>query len=127
MNKTFRFHRHKFNAVRTTVGDRKFSSKSEARYYQELLDRKVSKLNPEGDVLFFLQQVPFHLPGGVRFVLDFLVFYVNGDIKFIDVKGMETPEFKIKKKIVEATYPIQIELIKYVKVKKTKISISKGE
>ncbi len=95
--------RHKFNAKPTETDGIKFSSKREARYYGELLLAKRS-----GDLLFFLRQVPLHLPGGVRYVCDFLEFWKNGDVRFVDTKGFKTPMYIAKRKIVEATYPIQI-------------------
>lgn len=99
--------RHKFHA-RPVVNDGiRFDSKLEARYYQRLkLEQKA------GHVLFFLRQVPFHLPGGTKLVVDFEVFYTDGTVKFIDVKGMATKEFLIKKREVEAQYPITIEIVK---------------
>ena len=53
-------------------------------------------------------QVPFRLAGGVRYVVDFVVFWANGDITFEDVKGYKTPMYITKKKMVEDMYPIQI-------------------
>lgn len=100
--------RHKYNAVRTECDGIKFDSKREAAYYQEL---KVAQA--AGEVVTFLRQVPFHLPGGVRYVCDFLVFTRDGDCRFIDVKGFQTPEFKAKKRMVEQLYaPIEIEVVK---------------
>lgn len=64
-----------------------------------------------GDIVFFLRQVPFHLAGGVRYVVDFVTFNKDGSVHFVDAKGMKTPMYIAKKKIVEATYPIQIEEI----------------
>lgn len=95
---------HKFNAVRTEVDSIKFASRKEADYYRALLLRQKA-----GDVVFFLRQVPFHLPGGVRYVVDFLEFRTDGTVAFVDVKGMKTPEYKAKKKMVEALYPVVIE------------------
>ena len=99
--------RHKFGAVRTVKDGISFPSKAEARFYEELLMRQRI-----GDVLFFLRQVPFHLPGGVRYVVDYQIFQSDGRVRFIDVKGFETPEFKNKKKLVEAIFPIEIEVVK---------------
>jgi len=62
-----------------------------------------------GNVLFFLTQVPFRLPGGVRYVCDFEVFFADGTVTFIDVKGFKTPEYIAKKKMVEAMFPVEIE------------------
>jgi hypothetical protein len=57
-------------------------------------------------------QVPFHLPGGVKYVCDFMVLYKDGLIDFVDVKGFETAEFKMKKKLVESLYGVEITVIK---------------
>ncbi len=94
---------HKFHAQRTDVDGVKFSSKKEARYYQQLLLAEKS-----GELLFFLRQVPFHLAGGVRYVCDFAEFWKNGEVRFVDSKGFRTPMFIAKKKMVEASYPIKI-------------------
>jgi hypothetical protein len=59
---------------------------------------------------FFLRQVPLHLPGGTRLVVDFLEFHADGTTHFVDAKGMKTEAFKIKKREIEAHYPITIEL-----------------
>jgi hypothetical protein len=99
--------RHKFGAVRTTRGDRTYASKAEARYAGQLELRKAA-----GDVVFFLWQVPFHLPGGVKYVADFLVFEASGDVRVIDVKGHETEMFRAKKRMVEALYPVTVEVVK---------------
>ncbi len=94
---------HKFHAQRTDVDGVKFSSKKEARYYQQLLLAEKS-----GELLFFLRQVPFHLAGGGRYVCDFAEFWKNGEVRFVDSKGFRTPMFIAKKKMVEASYPIKI-------------------
>lgn len=92
--------RHKYNAVRTEVQGRKYASKAEARYAQQLHARKAS-----GEVLGWLEQVPMHLPGGSKYVLDFLVFTASGEVQAIEVKGMETPVWKLKAKLVAESYP----------------------
>lgn len=94
---------HKFNAVRTEIDGIKFASKKEARHYSDLLLARKS-----GDLLFFLRQVPFHLPGDVRYVCDFQEFWKSGEVRFVDIKGFRTPMYKAKLKMVEATYPIKI-------------------
>lgn len=95
-----RFPRHKFHARRVELDGIKFPSKKEAAYYSALKLRVVA-----GDVIGFLRQVPIHLPGGVKYVADFLRFDADGTCHFIDTKGMRTPEYIAKKKIVEAVYP----------------------
>jgi len=97
---------HKFNAVRTEVDGIKFPSKKESKYYEELKLRQKA-----GEVVFFLRQTPFHLPGNVKYVVDFTVFLADGTIEFIDVKGVITDIFKLKCKQVEDLYPIKITLV----------------
>lgn len=98
--------RHKFNAEKTNINGIKFDSKKEARYYQELNLRKLA-----GEIVFFLRQVPFHLPGGVTYRVDFQEFRSDGTVHFIDVKGMETKDFIRNKKMVEDLYPVEIEIV----------------
>lgn len=101
-----RINRHKFNAKQTLRDGIKFQSKKEAAYYDEL---KLGK--QAGEVVFFLRQVPFDLPGGVKYRVDFQVFWVDGTIDFVEVKGYETSEWKMKRKMVESIYPIKIKVV----------------
>ena len=97
-------HRHKYNAVKTELDGIKFDSKKEARYYLDLKLRVKA-----GEVIFFLRQVPFDLPGNVKYRVDFQEFHTDGTIHFVDVKGVRTTDFIMKKKQVEALYPVEIE------------------
>lgn len=99
--------RHKFNAKRVKFEHENFDSTLEFQFKLHL-----DLLIKTGEVLFYLRQVPLRLPGGTKYIADFLVFYVNDDVKFIDVKGVETDTFKIKKREIEAIYPFEIEIIK---------------
>lgn len=96
--------KHKYNAKITIHDGIRFDSQKEAKYYEQL--KMAQKI---GRVLFFLRQIPIHLPGGVTMRVDFQVFYTNGTVRFIDVKGMRTKQYIDKKKMVEALYPIEIE------------------
>ena len=96
------FRRHKYNVspkADRTVDGITFDSKKEAKFYV-----KLRQLEEAGEVLFFLRQTPFHLPGGTRYVCDFAVVWSNGTLEFIDVKGVRTAAYKAKKKQVEALY-----------------------
>jgi hypothetical protein len=99
--------RSKYNAVPTDVDGIRFDSKREAAFYRELMTRQSA-----GDLKYFLRQIPFHLPGGVKYVCDFVVFENDGRVRFIDVKGVRTKTYVAKKKIVEALYPIVIEEVR---------------
>lgn len=98
--------KHKFNAKATVVDGIRFDSKKEAQFYRDL-----KLLQRTGEVLCFLRQVPLHLPGNTKLVIDFLVFNTDGSVRFVDVKGMETETFKIKKRMVEELYPIEVEIV----------------
>lgn len=95
--------RHKFNAIRTEVDGYKFGSKKEAAYYQKL---KIAQQS--GELLFFLMQTPLHISPGTVYRVDFVEFWKSGEVRFIDVKGMKLPMYKLKKKLVEEKYPFKI-------------------
>lgn len=99
--------KHKFNAKPKQVDNKRFDSKAESKYYE-----KLKLLQKEGKILFFLRQVPFDLPGNVKYYVDFQEFWEDGTVIFSDVKGFETPEFIMKKKMVESLYPVEITIIK---------------
>jgi len=81
-----------------------FASKAEARRYQDL-----KLLRSAGHVRFFLRQVPFHLPGGTRYLLDFLVFWTDGHQSFEDVKGTRTEVYELKRRQLAELYGVEIE------------------
>lgn len=94
---------NKYRNVRTTVDGIPFASKKEANRYCELMT-----LVKAGEVLYFLRQVPFHLPGEVKYLCDFLVIWKDGNVGIEDVKGKRTPSYIMKKKQVEFLYPVKI-------------------
>ena len=97
--------RHKYHAQPQKIDGIHFGSKKEAQYFGQL-----KLLQRAGEIIFFLRQVPFHIGAGITYRLDFMEFWSNGDIKFVEIKGFETKEWKIKKKLVESLYPIKIEV-----------------
>ena len=96
--------RHRFGAKfgnkPTTVAGRRYDSKAEARYAVHL-----GTLRDAGMVLGWLEQVPFRFPCGTKYVADMMVFYTDGTCQLVDVKGVETPAFKIKARMMAAHYP----------------------
>ena len=95
----------KFHSVISEADGIKFRSKKERHRYMEL-----KALQYAGEVKYFLTQVPFRLPGNVKYLLDFLIFWNDGRVTYEDTKGMKTQLFILKKKQVEALYPIRIEV-----------------
>jgi hypothetical protein len=90
-------------AAQRTADGILFDSKAEMHRYQEL-----KGMQSQGVITYFLRQVPFHLPGNVTYRVDFMVVYPDQHIVYEDVKGALTAMYKLKKKQVEALYPITI-------------------
>ncbi len=93
-----------------TVGLLTFASKAEALAYQTLL-----MLQEMGDVTKLELQPVFKFPMGYEYRADFRVTYKGGNVEVIDVKGMETPVFKLKMKNMAYFYPeIKVHLWKEI-------------
>ncbi len=101
--------KHKFGATAVEHDGCRFDSKIEGRYYEKLKLFKKS-----GDLLFFLRQVPLHLPGKTKLVIDFVEYWKDGNVIFTDVKGIETETFRLKRRQVEEIYPFKINIVKKV-------------
>jgi len=100
--------RHKYNAQPTEVDGMKFGSKKEAAYY-----RQLNILQKSGEIVGFFRQTPLHLPGNIKYVMDFFVFYSNGTCEGIEVKGFETKIWKIKQKLIKTHYPwVNVKIVK---------------
>lgn len=98
--------KNKYKSSKCVVDGIKFHSQKEATYYIGL-----KLMIKSGTVSYFLRQVPIYLPGNVKYIVDFQVFYSDGLVRYIDVKGVETPMFIMKRKQVEDLYPIEIETV----------------
>ena len=94
---------HKYGAKRTLYNGEWYDSKKEAAQAAELDLRVRAK-----DIHGYERQVKFDLEvRGVivaRYVADFLVHHHNGNLEVVEVKGMHTPVWKLKKKMFEALY-----------------------
>lgn len=99
--------KNKFKAVKTERDGKKFPSKLEAHYYDKLKLRQKA-----GDISYFLTQVPFFLPGNVKYVCDFQIFYPDGRVEYVDTKGKDTALSIAKRKIVHELYPVEIIIVK---------------
>jgi hypothetical protein len=97
--------RHKFQAKPSDEDNIRFASKKERAYYRHLKLRVRA-----GEILFFLRQAPFHLPGNVRHVIDFIEFWTDGTVHFVEIKGFDTPLGKLKRKQVMDIYPVVVEI-----------------
>jgi hypothetical protein len=102
----------KFHAVQTEMAGIKFSTKKEAKYYQELQARKHM-----GEIKYILRQVPFDLPGHfengrvIRHFVDFAICLPDGTFQFIEVKGRDLALGKMKRLQVEEIYGTKIVVV----------------
>lgn len=91
---------HKYGAKATVVRGRKYPSKLEGAFAESLWLAKEA-----GTILFWLEQVPFHFKSGIKYLVDFAVFYEDGGIEFVEVKGRETKNYKLKMRLLADEYP----------------------
>lgn len=109
---------HKFGAVHTEVDGISFASKAEARRYGELklMERAGKITDLRLQPRFDLKMVRLAGMGGTEIVAVYVAdasYTERGVFTVEDTKGMETPLYKLKKKMFEAQYGIKITEIKY--------------
>lgn len=109
----------KIRAVKKVVDGIKFDSTMEANYYEYLKEEKRKgnikeiELQPK-----FLLLEDFKKYGRtirkIEYISDFRIKYKDNTEKIIDVKGRETPDFKIKRKMFDMKYrDLTLQLIAY--------------
>lgn len=109
--------RAKYRNQPTYVDGIRFDSKAEAKHY-----KRNEAMIARGEMLRHHLQVKLYMPAQVpytegekpeipreMYIVDFVEFYPDGSVKYVDVKGVETKDFKRKKRIIEATNGITIE------------------
>lgn len=99
----------KYRNRKVTIDGRTFDSMAEAAYYQELKLRLKA-----GDIKGFACQPKIELiPGFTKhgrkirpmtYIADFEITHNDGSIEYIDVKGVETETFKLKRKLFDFLY-----------------------
>lgn len=104
---------NKYNAKKTTVDGITFDSRKEADYYCELKMLKMA-----GIVKDFELQVPYELQPKYRhngkairaitYIADFRVTYTDGHVEIVDVKGVRTDAYKLKKRLLLYQHPDMI-------------------
>lgn len=94
----------KYGAQKTTVDEIRFDSKAEARRYGTLmLMHKANKISKP------ILQYEFELTAGIKYRSDFMYFdYELKQFRIEDVKGVKTPEYKLKKKLMKELHGIEI-------------------
>lgn len=110
--------KNKYGNRKTTIDGITFDSKREAEYYMELKQLKAA-----GEIKDFGLQPKYELQPKFKkngktyrpidYYADFIVDHNDGTTEVIDIKGMETKDFKIKKKMFEYKYDdLQLRIIK---------------
>jgi len=98
----------KYHAVKTVVDGITFDSKKEAKVFEEL-----RLLERAGEIHDLQLQVPFELipktPVGraVKYYADF-VYYEGDKMVVLDVKGIRTEVYKLKKKLMYWVHGIEV-------------------
>lgn len=99
--------RQKYGNRRVEVDGMKFDSQHEADIY-------FGTLLPSwkcGAVKLLVRQVPFDLPGGIKYIADFLTVSADGIVSVIDAKSEATRKNRVyinKKKQMRAIWGIEI-------------------
>ena len=92
---------HKYGAKAMTVDGIRFASKKEAKRYQEL---KI--LEKAGKIAVLSCQPRYDFPPGFSYVADFRYMVRHTELWVVeDVKGIQTPVFKLKAKCMAYFYP----------------------
>lgn len=110
----------KYGAKKAEVDGYVFDSLIEAKYYEQLKWLKSNKqikgfkIQPK-----YLLQEAFKKNGKhfrkIEYIADFEVKHLDGSIEVVDVKGMETEAFKIKRKLFERLYLYKLSLVTFSK------------
>lgn len=106
----------KYHAIKTYVDGIKFDSRREARRYQALKEKEEN-----GEIFNLQLQVPYILiptqhgeDGKVKerkctYKADFVYDDAEGVTHVEDSKGVKTPDYKIKRKLMRLLHDIEIE------------------
>lgn len=101
----------KYGNKRVVIDGIKFASILEGHRYGQL-----KLLKAAGEIKDFEMQVVYSLDVNnvhiCDYRADFVVWYPGGRIDVEDTKGVETPDFKLKKKLMLAIYGIGIKLVR---------------
>lgn len=100
---------NKYHNRKTVIDGITFDSKKEADYYCELRIRRMAH-----EITGFDMQVPFVLLEpfkykgrkiqGIKYTADFVVYYPDGRKEIIDVKGLRTRDYIMRKKLLLSKY-----------------------
>lgn len=96
----------KYKNKKVVIDGIKFDSKHEAEYYLYL-----KKLKEEGKIKDFGLQHKFELQPSfkkygkahraITYTVDFAIYHLNGEVEYVDVKGVETQQGVMRKKMFD--------------------------
>lgn len=93
----------KYGNRRTEADGKTYASAKEARRHEEL-----KLLQKAGKIVSFAEQVPFLLPGDIRYIADFVVLELDGQYRVEDAKGFRSKEYLLKRKLMKRSLGIEI-------------------
>lgn len=99
--------RQKYGNQKTESGGKRFDSKHEAKVYEELRLRCLA-----GEYTALGCQVAFYLPGGIKYIADFVAFLPDGSYVVIDAKSEATRKdkvYRLKKRLMKECRHIDIQ------------------
>ena len=111
--------RSKYGAQPTEVDGIRFHSRAEARRYQELL-----LLQKAGEIVSEIERQPpfplymedcYHADVNhyvCTYLADFHYTRKDGELVWEDLKGFDTPMSKLKRRMVSASYGIEIQIVR---------------
>lgn len=101
---------NKYKNKKVIVDDIKFDSKHEAEYYLLL-----KRLKEEGKIKDFELQKKYELQPSfkkynknhrpITYTVDYVVYHLDNEIECIDIKGMETQQGVMRRKMFDYLYP----------------------
>ncbi|GGA31900.1 DUF1064 domain-containing protein [Psychrobacillus lasiicapitis] len=111
----------KYNSKKIELDGHVFDSKAEAKYYELLKLQQAQE-----KILFFRLQPRYELQASfkkndklhrkIEYVADFEVHHLDGSIETIDVKGFETTDFAIKRKLFEKKFPHKLSVLAFSQI-----------
>lgn len=100
----------KYKNKKVVVDEIEFDSKHESEYYLLLKNEKE-----EGKIKDFELQKKYELQPSfkkygkshraITYTVDFVIYHLSGDIECVDVKGMETQQGVMRRKMFDFLYP----------------------
>ena len=88
------------------IDGKRFDSRHEAEVYRDLMLRRRA-----GELWLVLRQVSFDLPGGIRYVADFVTVDHAGNVEVIDAKSEATKQNRVyinKRKQMKSEWDVTV-------------------